>query len=260
MLTLSEAIIIGILQGLLEWLPVSSRGNVIFLITSLMNLPLSDTLQLSIFVHFGTGFAAILYFRKEIINILLRKNLGYHKIFVFLLISTLITGMIGAPIYILIEETLIYGELILAITGISLIINSFIQKKAKLEIDQVKAPNIKDSVILGFIQGFSAIPGLSRSGLTMSTLLFRGFSAEDAFKLSFLMSIPVSIGASLGSLIIKSNFIFDQNILATLFSSFIIGYLSIDILLKLARRIKFWKTCLLLGIIMITIYLIGLIF
>ncbi|MBM3291752.1 undecaprenyl-diphosphate phosphatase [Candidatus Bathyarchaeota archaeon] len=260
MLTLSDAIIIGIFQGLLEWLPISSRGNIILLITSIMNLPLSDTLQLSIFVHFGTALAAALYFRSEIINILLRKNLEYHKIFLFLLISTVITGIIGAPIYVFIEETLIYGELILAITGIALIINSFIQKKTRLKNDQLKTPNIKDGVIIGFIQGFSAIPGLSRSGLTTSSLLFRGFSSEDAFKLSFLMSIPVSIGASFGSLIIKSNFIIDQLVLATLFTSFIIGYLSIDILLKLVRRIKFWKTCLLLGVIMITVFLTGLIF
>ena len=124
--------------------------------------------------------------------------------FVFLLFSTLLTRLIGAPMYLFIESSFIYAELILALTGIAIIFFiSVIQKKFNFETVNKREINFSDGVILVIVQGFSAISGLSKSGLTTLALLFKGFTGEQTFKLLFLMSIPVSFGASIGSMILN---------------------------------------------------------
>jgi undecaprenyl-diphosphatase len=116
--------------------------------------------------------------------------------------------------------------------------------------------SIKNSIILGVAQGFAIIPGLSRSGLTTSALLFRGFSPEKSFRISFLLSIPTMIIGEIGLLFLKGVF-FSSYVLISLLVSFIVGYFTIDLLLKFARRINFSYFCFVIGFIYILVFLIG---
>ncbi|GAG15447.1 unnamed protein product, partial [marine sediment metagenome] len=100
--------------------------------------------------------------------------------------------------------------------------------------------------MLGVVQAFSAFPGLSRSGLTVSTLLLRGYDAKLAIRMSFLMSIPAVLAAEVGLSIIDG-VSFDLMALCGIAAAFVLGILSIGALLRIATRIHFWKFCLFLG-------------
>ncbi len=99
------------------------------------------------------------------------------------------------------------------------------------------------------VQGLAVIPGLSRSGVTTTALLVKGFTGKEAFRLSFLMSIPASFAAAAGLALTEGIPPIDAGILTALAASFIAALLSIDLLLKLARRTRFWKLCIALGLI-----------
>jgi undecaprenyl-diphosphatase len=108
---------------------------------------------------------------------------------------------------------------------------------------------VRDGLSLGVVQGLSAIPGLSRSGVTTTALLLKGYPGEEALRLSFLMSIPASFAAAAGLALIEGAPPMDTGILLALAASFISALVSIDLLIKLAQRTRFWKLCVVLGLI-----------
>ena len=111
----------------------------------------------------------------------------------------------------------------------------------------------KDSLISGLVQGTSILPGISRSGVTVSTILFEKYDQDNALRLSFLMSVPVTIASVIvdiifgGGSVLGTLNIFTIGIIVLV--SFLIGYLTIDLLLRLARKINFGYFCILYGII-----------
>ncbi len=249
-----SAIIYGILQGLLEWLPISSQGNIIGLLSFLGTDP-SQALKLAIFLHAGTMFAAIVYFRKEIIEILKWKSNEKKEIGKFVFIATIATGVTGLPMYLFLDHIASFGvTAILLLLSLMLFITGILQLKKVHKIDG--KINKKNAIIAGLAQGFSILPGISRSGITTSTLIFRGFDAEKSFKLSFLMSIPAVFFAQILFGITKG-FIIDTNSIIALFVAFFIGLISISILFKIVKKINFAYICFGLGLIyLIAIFLI----
>jgi undecaprenyl-diphosphatase len=174
----------------------------------------------------------------------------------FLFISTFLTGVIGYPLFVLVKTPSIYGEFLIALTGIALIITGIIQKKSEnAPIKKIGNIRTGDSFLLGFVQGFSIIPGISRSGTTTSALIFRGYDAGEALKLSFLMSIPASFAANLGLFIIEGVPTVDNWIIISAIASFITSYLFIKLLLGLVRKTEFWRLCILLGAIAILAFI-----
>ena len=134
----------------------------------------------------------------------------------------------------------------MAIIGVFLIITGLLQKYASRSLGEIKRIGIKDALLLGVVQAFAALPGLSRSGLTVSAFLFRGYDGRQAIRLSFLMSIPTVMAAEIGlSLIDEVSF--DLAAISGVITAFVFGFLTIDILMKIARRLAFWKFCLFLG-------------
>jgi len=251
-----EAIILGIMQGILEWLPISSQGQ-LSLVMYLFKVNKDQILAFSIFLHIGTMFAAIVYFRGDILNML--KGLpGYrfnyanqgNRLISFLLFATILTGAVGYPLYRLIRETApSVGEAFIALIGGALIVTGLMQKYVKVRGERRTSDlNLKDTLLLGVVQGFSIIPGISRSGVTTSSLLFRKFGSEEALKLSFLMSIPAVLAAEIGlSLIEGLPPVGLEEILVGILFSFAFGLLSIHVLTKIARKIRFWAFCILIG-------------
>lgn len=243
-------LLIGLLQGVLEWLPISSQGNLVIAMTVLLGMEASQALDLSVFIHLGTGLAALLYFRREIVDILLRRTERDRGMFNYLLVTTIVTGIIGLPLFIFAKSASLYGDALLILTGSALLVTGVVQRKAEASGGRSsESLDNRDGLALGFSQGLSALPGLSRSGLTTSVLLFKGFSGAEAFRISFLMSIPASFAAVAGLIVIEGVPPLGLGILLSIMASFVSAILTIDLLLRLARRIRFWGLCVALGLV-----------
>ncbi|MCA9408708.1 MAG: undecaprenyl-diphosphate phosphatase [Candidatus Omnitrophica bacterium] len=257
-----ENIILGIIQGIAEWLPVSSEGLIVLTKTNIFHShqDLESTIKLALFLHFGTFLAALIYFWGDVKQ-LFKTLFSYSsqpselkQLINFLTLSTLISGLLGFSFIKLLErvdlQTEHSGKVLTFIVGLFLLGTAFLELRAKKG-GYKKIVNLKlvDGIILGIVQGFAAFPGLSRSGLTVSALLLRKFDKATTLKLSFLMSLPIVLA---GNIILNLH---DMNWSLTnlygLFFSFIFGLATIHILLKIAEKINFGLFVLLFGILTI---------
>lgn len=250
-----ESIILGIIQGLTEFIPISSTGH-LTVAGKLMNL-ISDlnperwTTFIAV-IQLGTLFAVLIYFWKDLINILqdfISDNLLTRKSFSvqsqnskmgwYLIISTIPVVIIGLGFKDLIEGALTKNLYI--ISG-SLIVLAFILAVAeRLGKFNRNMNDIRwfDAFIIGIAQSFALIPGSSRSGTTITAAIFLGFNRETAARFSFLMSIPAVAASGLLQFYQAMEYI-DTNGLVTLLIATIIsgifGYLSIEFLLRYLRK------------------------
>ncbi|WP_407354749.1 undecaprenyl-diphosphate phosphatase [Methanolobus sp. WCC5] len=265
MLTIFEAIILGIIQGIAEWLPISSQGMTTLVMLNVFDKSLADALPIAIWLHTGTLLSAVVYFREDIREIISQippylksRDIKEKKgsLITFLLITTIITGIVGLPLILLATGMGDFsGKFATALIGVLLIITGLLQISASKRTKKREKPMISDSVIAGIAQGFAALPGISRSGITVSTLLLRDIEASQALRLSFLMSIPAVLAADLG-MGAMGLLKFDLASLMALFFAFIFGILTIDLFIKAAKRFDFSKFCIALGILSILAYFI----
>ncbi len=181
-----KIIILGAVQGLTEFFPVSSSGHLV-IFQHFFNIT-KDVVFLDTFLHIGTVLALLTFFRKDILLAL--KN---PKMLWYIAIVTLITGLIGITFKKNLESLFNSAHY----TAIQLLINGVILLAVPLFKDRHRSPGAADSVVTGIAQGISIIPGISRSGLTISSLLAMGVKKEEAFRFSFIASIPAIIGAFL---------------------------------------------------------------
>lgn len=252
-----ENIILGFIQGVAEWLPISSEGLVALVNVGFFERGLEQTIEIAIFLHLGTFFAALFYFREDIYGLtqsVLRTNAvrnseEYKRILIFLIISTLVTGLVGFPLLKLFLgfSSANFGiKTILGLIGTFLILTGIIQfKKPEEGFKGADKLSIFDGILLGIIQGFSALPGLSRSGLTIAGFLFRGYKDTEALRLSFLMSLPAVLGANIIFNFSKINF--DINMLIGLVISFVVGLATIHAFITLSHKINFGWFAILFG-------------
>lgn len=261
-----DYILIGILQGILEWLPVSSKGVEALLMVKFFNKTLSEALVLALWLHIGTLLAAMVYYKIEILEIL--KNLKNYvknpagdtevsRLTSFVIMVTLLTGLIGTPLLLFgLDKFNFAGNAAMLLIAFFLVLTGIFQWTAKKKKNTEKELMFKDSIYLGIAQGFTAIPGLSRSGTTVSTLMFRGYSAREALRVSFLVSIPAVLGVEvlLGLLKTKT---FDILIIPGIIASFIFGLLTIKSLIKVAEKINFGYFCSGFGLIIILFVIIS---
>jgi undecaprenyl-diphosphatase len=245
---LINAIILGIVQGVIEWLPISSQGNLVLLMFFFLGSETEKVLNYTVYLHLGTSIAALIFFREDIIRIILRRGDEGKRLFSFLIISTLLTGLIGYPLFLFIKTASVIGETIIALTGFALIVTGLVQRNSKRYVGK-KAANVnnKDGLILGIVQAFSIVPGISRSGVTSSAFLFKGYEGGEALKLSFLMSVPASLAANMGLFIIEGLPSIDKWVLLSIITSFFTAYIFIGVLLRYVRKMEFWKLCIFLG-------------
>ena len=228
-------LILGIIQGIFEWLPISSEG-VVALFSQWLVID-SNPIDIALFLHLGTLLAVLVYFFKDWKKLLLFKDL---KLFKFLVITTLVSAVIGFLLYNLVI-TMTLGAGLLFLTGFGLLVTAYFHKKKR-------KLNIKDNwlaVIVGFLQGLAVIPGLSRSGATIFGLSLTKDKPKEILKLSYLMSAPVIFGSSI-FLIIKNPS--SLNAWPALITAFVVGLLSLKILFRISERINFFKFALLFSI------------
>lgn len=247
---LLSAALLGILQGITEWLPISSSGQSMLVLMNFLNLEPASALGFAIYLHIGTLLAVIIKFRRELSDV--AKSGLENKLLKFLVVSTIFTGIVGVPIYRVVSDnfTSAAGEKATGVIGILLIVTGLVIyfSKNKFGKKGINDSNIWDMIILGAVQGLAILPGISRSGVTIAALLFRNFKQEDALKLSFLISIPAVVGAvTLSS--VQGNVAFETSLFAGILLSLVTGYLAIDILLKISKKIRFDIFCVLFGLL-----------
>ena len=180
-----KLIFLGIVQGITEFLPISSSGH-LFFIQKILKIE-GDYLSFFVFLHLATLLAIVVFFSKKI------KLFFKARLLLNILLVTLISGIMGLGIRFYLKEffgsTFMLTFCFLANAGILLSIRPFSGER------DISSVNSKDALFLGLLQGFSPLPGISRSGITIVGLLRRGFKRGEAFILSFLMAIPLIIGA-----------------------------------------------------------------
>jgi len=254
------AIIVGLVQGISEWLPISSKTQVLFVSTILFGLPLSSAYAFGLFMEIGSLFSATFYFRRDIISL-------FHdrKLLVFLIVVTLVTAVEGVPLY-LISDRLLSGAYNLGIPmmllGVFLIGDGVYIRYSRVtpRIGTLDQLSLKHYVIVGLAQGFAALPGVSRSGMTVSTMLFMGVQPREAFKLSYLAYIPAAFGGFLTTIVFSRSELnialanFDTaGIGVAIVTAALVGILAISALLGFAKRNDIYKVTILLGFIALAI-------
>lgn len=269
-----DIIIIAILQGLFEWLPISSSGQVMIVSINFFGLTPSRSFSLAIWLHLGTALAVLIKYRNDYYKMIVSFFTDKHDTIEsdkkkrnWIIIATIGTAITAIPLYFIFKILVvgylpIHGDMItliiaglLIITGILLLKQNMKRGSKSIELIDKDVLN-KDSFISGLFQGASILPGISRSGITVSTLLFKDYEKDNALKISFLMSVPV-VFASIGLDLITGNFIMLDLvtiILATVIS-FGVGYISMEFLLRISKKIQFGYFCLFYGIISISIIL-----
>jgi undecaprenyl-diphosphatase len=188
-----QAVILGFIQGVTEWLPISSTGHL--RITELL-LGLSLPLLFDITLHVGTLIVILFFFRKDIKNIFAALAKGDFKsengkLIPLIIVGTVPTAIIGVAFSNTIE-TVFSSYLPIAGAFLTCGIVLYISKTGQ---DQKENITYWAALAIGAAQGIALIPGISRSGFTIATALLLGVRREKAFKFSFLLSIPAVIGA-----------------------------------------------------------------
>ena len=229
---MAEIIVLSIIQGLTEFLPVSSSAHLI-LISNYFNFN-NENLTLDISLHLGSLLAIILYFRKDLLNFINNKAL-----FAKIIMSSIPVMFFG---FFLIKLDLIDYLRSYKVIGWTTIIFGILLylsdlKEVRKKID--KDFNYSSALYIGLFQVLSLIPGVSRSGITITAARFLNFNRIDSTKISFLISIPTLAVVSLygiQSLLIDKNFeISILNIFGIIFS-FIFSYLTIKVFLNFLKK------------------------
>jgi undecaprenyl-diphosphatase len=237
-----EVIILAIVQGITEWLPISSSGHLAILqqLWSL-NVPVFFDVTL----HIGTLIAVLIFFRKDITNILkaavhLDFKTEEGKLALYVIVGSIPTAIIGFLFKDLFES---FFSNLLAV-GVAFMMTGCILYASKLTRNRNKSINYLDALLIGTTQGIALIPGISRSGITISTGLLRKVEKEKAFQYSFLLYIPAVIGAAIGTSVTEWKSLAAAEIDALsialgLVITAIVGYIFLKLLFKVIVKEKF---------------------
>ncbi len=238
-----EAIILGIIQGLTEFLPVSSSGHLELgkeFFGGMDNL--KESLQMSVVLHFATALSTLAVFRKDIISIFRNIIKGQREslMFVYYIVLSMIPVTIVALMF---EEELeaFFGSNLFYV-GIFLIITSCFLFFSDRAISKGKDIGTRESIIIGIAQAVALLPGISRSGSTIATSLLIGVDKAKAARFSFLMVIPLIFG-KMGKDVISGDFEFSVEgnglpLLAGFVAAFVTGIVSCTWMIKLVRNSK----------------------
>ncbi|AEL18441.1 undecaprenyl-diphosphatase UppP [Borreliella bissettiae DN127] len=247
MTNILNAIILGIVQGITEFLPISSSGHLL-LFRHFMNLKLS--IIFDIYLHLATVLVIIIYYRQRILELFLtfirfslrktgKSDLENLKLMLLILIITIVTGVVG--IFISKYErmfTLPFVLINFIITGILILMLEF----NFLKID-FKGNILLVGIFMGLMQGLGAFPGISRSGVTIFSASVMGFNRKSAFEISFLSLIPIVFGA----ILLKHKEFYDIFMVLNFFEinlgalvAFVVGIFSINLFFKMLNNKKLY--------------------
>jgi undecaprenyl-diphosphatase len=255
-ITIIQAIILGIVQGLTEFLPVSSSAHLV-LVPQLINVNYANPSQAVAFdtlLHLGTLLAVIAYFWKDIIHIItgfvssildifrgkfrtgLREDPSKRLVWLLVIgtIPAALTGILLNKQFEALFNNYAAVGFFLLITGVLL----WAAERVKTGHKEIKEVNFKNALSIGIFQAFAIAPGISRSGSTISAGLFSGLERELAARYSFLLAIPAIAGAALVQVKDIGNGLEANTaaLVAGFLAALIVGFLAIKLLLKLIKE------------------------
>jgi undecaprenyl-diphosphatase len=252
-------IIVALIQGLAEWLPISSEGMLTFYIVNFTPLLQDEILTLVVWLHLGTSLAVIVRYPRIILDLV---SLNDRVLLKRLILATIGTAITAIPLYIVLKDSmsLLQGMMLNFLVGGLLLVTAVVlYLPTRQTTDGDQEPQTQDvadkeALVTGLVQGSAVLPGISRSGVTVSSLLMLRVDKETAFRFSFLMSVPAVLGILAleivtGDAVLPSIPLVDLIIIEAIV--FIVGLASMEFLLQLARKVSFWKLCLILAIIAI---------
>ncbi len=264
---LIETIMYGVLQGLTEFLPISSSGHLAVL--NLLITKQENLLFFFVVLHLGTFFAVFVFFFGDIIRLIrgavavaLYKdksdlNLESLRLIINIIVATVVTVLLVFPFKDFVENTfnsLLFVSINFCITGIFLFITFFFNKGDKVSL------KIRNAIIIGVAQAVAVLPGISRSGATISASIISGIRGEEAFRFSFLLALPAILGATVLEMpegrAISSEML--AQYITGFLSAFFSGLIALSLLSRIINKNKFYYFsfyCFLIGITLL-IYII----
>ncbi|UCE29396.1 MAG: undecaprenyl-diphosphate phosphatase [Candidatus Bathyarchaeota archaeon] len=261
---LVQTLILSLIQGITEWLPVSSSGHLNIARNFMsMNVAEPSYIFFDFMLHIGTLCVVLLAFRRDIVKILkamTRQDFQADegKMVLFIVVGSIPTAVVGFILNFLFRKQFESLYLNLLAVGVALLINGFFLLVSHLRRNN-KSLSYVDSLLMGLAQGVAIVPGISRSGVTISTGLSRKVKKEIVFRYSFLLSIPAVIGATIAE---SRNLVFSNLDLATVLigvvTSMIVGYASLKLLYRVVMKEKvhlFAGYCWIVGLIIIAFLL-----
>lgn len=254
------AVIYGLVQGLTEFLPVSSSGHLVIIPAFLSKLGVEiepPSLAVSAVLHLGTLISVLAYYRADVARVLrLRSDLAGRKIALLVGIGT-IPALIGLPLADALDRfqsTVSNVGWSLMVTGLVLFIGQRLATGSRSLLDG----RVPDAVVVGIAQAVALIPGVSRSGMTLAAASGRQFSPSEAARFSFLLGIPaIAGGGLLELLVLLDRGGFEPGVLVGVAVAALSGYLAIAFLLAALRRvglIPFAVYCLLIGLATVIVF------
>ncbi len=248
---LINLIILGAIQGIAEFLPVSSSGHLV-LAKKMLGINSPGTI-IEVILHFGSLTAILAFYMNDIIDLIksiIKFDSDAIKFSFFIIIGIIPAGIAGVffkDFFTAFYNDAFYTSLFLIITGILLLLSKFMEHKQTTF-------RIKSVLMIGLIQAFSIFPGISRSGMTITTALFLGINRNDAFKFSFFLAIPIILGATI--LEIPHLYNLENSESISLFIGFLVsaitGYFALKLLYKIVINNTFWMFsfyCFFIGIL-----------
>jgi len=251
MISLFQAVILSIIQGITEWFPISSSGHLALFqqIFGFQDLPFD------VFLHFASIFAIIFVFRKEIRSILRIDTKDKVRYILYLLIAMIPAGIAGIFLRDYIEIFFSSGLYL----GIFFIFSGIVIYLTKFSVERKRKVSLFDSIFIGIFQAVALLPGVSRSGFTISSGLFKGLDKKAAIKFSFFLAILAILGASVLEL---GDLAFSEISYSILIVSFIItlfvSIFTIKLLIRIINSEKFYLFGLyniVLGLLILILYI-----
>jgi len=234
-----QKILLSVIQGITEFLPISSSGH-LAIFQKILNISV-PTVSFDVFLHFGTLFSILFFFKKDILNLIInwKENINIWQKIILASVPAMVIGLFLNDYIENIFSSLFSIGIFMIGNGILLLVTkSFLKEENNKTLNELPLLN---SIYIGIFQAVAILPGISRSGSTISGGLFNKLKREEAFKFSFFLSIPAILGASVLKVFDTktSDLLIIQNIIPFLIS-FIFGYFALVILQKLLKSKKFY--------------------
>ena len=236
------AVLLGVVQGVTEWLPISSEGAVAAVYSLLRDTSLSEAVAYALWLHLGTAFSALVAFRRQVRDLIKEVTatpLAPSPLLRFLVVATLISTVIAVPLLLLLDQlSERTAAPTMVIVGILLLFTGAVQfRRRSAGVRELACVSLKDALLCGIFQGVAVLPGLSRSGLTVVVLLARRLDRRESLTLSYLLSVPAGLGAALFAYFRDDALMGVEGIVASVVV-FLVGLFSIRVLLRLAERVN----------------------
>jgi len=250
-------LLLGAIQGFAEWLPISSKTQVMLFGMARLGLSPAEAFSTGLALQGGTTLAAIYAFRHDVANLAralphILSEGGDGNLIELRVLATMtaITGIVGLPLLLLFRALFVSWSISSAtlLMGLTLLLTA-LMLRLRGGASRGRRPSLWDGILGGFAQSLSVLPGISRSGITLALFGLRGLDSEESFKLSYLASIPATIGSSVIELLTDRALLefMGTALLISVGISLIVGIMAIRLLLKASRNSGMDLLCAILG-------------